>query len=156
MGTDKDSGSVISLRWLALLAILGVFVGLSAFTFSYAEGTSYLANDPVTCVNCHIMRPQYDAWVKGSHKEIASCNDCHTPHNFAGKWFVKGLNGYNHSVAFTTGNFSEPIRITEFNRQVALQNCKECHQDLTALILGVGQHDELDCLTCHQGIGHSD
>jgi cytochrome c nitrite reductase small subunit len=147
-----------SVTWkgVALFAVLGIFVGLSAFTFSYAEGTSYLNNDPATCVNCHIMRPQYDAWVKGSHKDVASCNDCHTPHDFFGKWFVKGLNGFNHSRMFTTGNFHEPIQITDLNRQVALNNCKDCHQELVSQVLSAGQHEELDCLACHQGVGHAD
>ena len=37
----------------------------------------------------------------------------HTPHNsIVAKYAVKGLNGFRHSYAFTTGNFVEPILIT--------------------------------------------
>jgi cytochrome c nitrite reductase small subunit len=156
MSAPPASPLPLSRRWLALAAVLGVFVGLSAFTFTYAEGTSYISNDPLTCVNCHVMRPQYNAWVKGSHQNVAVCNDCHTPHDFFGKWFVKGLNGFNHSRAFTTGDFPEPIQITAFNRAVALANCKDCHASLVAQVVEGGQHEELDCLACHNGVGHDD
>ena len=55
----SGKGSVLL---LALLA--GVLMGVGAFTFLYAEGFSYLSSDPQACVNCHIMRPQYDSWQK--------------------------------------------------------------------------------------------
>lgn len=70
---------------LLLAAVVGVFLGLSASTFTYAEGTSYLSNDPRACVNCHIMREQYDAWQKSLHHANATCNDCHVPHDLVGK-----------------------------------------------------------------------
>ncbi len=155
MPDSVASSSPLSRRWLALALLLGVFFGLSAFTFAYAEGTSYLSNDPNTCVNCHVMRPQFNAWAKGSHQNVATCNDCHTPHTFFAKWFVKGVNGFNHSRAFTAGNFHEPIQITEFNRQVALANCQDCHASLVSQV-AQAPHGELDCLTCHTGIGHDD
>jgi hypothetical protein len=47
--------------------------GVSAYTFRYAEGFSYLKTDPKACVNCHILRPQYDGWSKSSHRAVAVC-----------------------------------------------------------------------------------
>ena len=93
-------------------------------TFGYAEGTSYLSEDPAACANCHIMWHQYAGWTKGSHKAVATCNDCHAPHSsHPAKLFVKGVNGWNHSVAFTTGRFLGPIRITDMNRRVTESAC---------------------------------
>ena len=61
-------------RWLALAVPLGAFAGLSGFTAQYAEGLSYLSNDPRACANCHIMNEQYDSWRKGPHHAAATCN----------------------------------------------------------------------------------
>src|SRR5207249_1317898 len=77
-----------SLMILAAL-LLGVAVGLGAYTFAYAKGYAYLTNDPQACTNCHVMQSQYDGWMKSSHHSAATCNDCHTPHNIIGKYAVK-------------------------------------------------------------------
>ena len=90
---------------------LGIVFGLGGYTFHYAEGLSYLGNDPRTCVNCHIMRDQYDGWQHASHHAVATCNDCHTPHDFIGKYATKAENGFWHSKGFTLQDFHEPIRI---------------------------------------------
>lgn len=141
--------------WLLLAAVVGGIVGLGAFTFSYAEGASYLSDDPSACVNCHVMDEQYDGWSRGSHKAVATCNDCHTPHsNVVAKYAVKGLNGYRHSAAFTLGNFHEPIRITALNHAVARDSCVYCHGDLTAQMNHDDSDDPTDCLLCHADAGH--
>ena len=46
---------------LVLAVLLGILAGVGGYTFVYAEGLSYMSNDPKVCVNCHIMQPQYDA-----------------------------------------------------------------------------------------------
>jgi cytochrome c nitrite reductase small subunit len=143
-------------RFTVLAALLGVLAGLGVFTFNYAEGLSYLSNDPNACVNCHIMREQYQGWTHSSHKEFAACNDCHTPHTFVRKWLTKGLNGWNHSFAFTTGNFDEPIRIKERNAKIVQENCVDCHQVLVSQIENSVLHDEeVECVRCHSEVGHS-
>ena len=82
---------------------LGSATGVGSYTFLYADGASYLTNNPTACANCHIMQGQYDAWIKSSHKAVATCNDCHAPHQTIGKFLTKARNGFNHSLAFTTG-----------------------------------------------------
>jgi cytochrome c nitrite reductase small subunit len=143
--------------WPYLLGalLLGGIIGLGGFTFAFAEGASYLSNDPNSCINCHIMREVFDGWNNGSHKAVAVCNDCHTPHSFVPKWLVKGLNGWNHSVAFTTNNFHEPIRITDLNRTVARDNCIYCHGDMVVAISHEDSESPTDCLRCHSGVGHA-
>jgi cytochrome c nitrite reductase small subunit len=138
----------------AAVASVGIFLGVGLFTFNYAEGLSYFSDDPSSCMNCHIMRDQFEGWNHSTHKAVAGCNDCHSPHTFPDKWIVKGVNGFNHSLAFTLENFHEPIRIKAFNERVALDNCIYCHGMLTSQMHldGVGQ--ERSCLDCHQDIGH--
>ena len=135
---------------------VGVAAGLGGYTFIYAEGFSYLSNRPEACLNCHVMRENYVAWQKSSHHAVATCNDCHVPHTFPEKYFAKARNGWNHSKAFTLGNFPEPIRITPFNRAALQHNCIECHRGMTGAIaahadVGAG---EARCTDCHRSAGH--
>lgn len=148
---------VVPLKVRAMLALLfGGVVGLSLFTASYAEGTSYLSDDPASCRNCHVMNDVYDAWSRGPHHAVATCNDCHIPHDFPATYVVKALNGWNHSVAFTLQDFPEPIRITPLNKTVALGNCLVCHGDLVSLVNHQGQTELEDCTRCHASIGHDE
>lgn len=128
--------------------------GLGLFTFTYARGFSYLSNDPAACVNCHVMRDQYTGWSHSSHKNVAVCNDCHTPHRFPDKWIIKGVNGWNHSVAFTTGNFPDPIRIRGFNARIAQENCVDCHAVTVAQMHLNPANEEANCVACHGNVGH--
>lgn len=138
-----------------LAGSFGIFIGLGAFTFYYAKGYSYLTNDPRACANCHVMQSHFDAWVKSSHRSVAACNDCHTPKNLFGKYYVKSRNGFWHSYYFTVGGFHEPILIKPGNRRVTEQRCRDCHADITQAIdpfHGAGK--TLDCLRCHANVGH--
>lgn len=119
---------------LAAAAAVGLAAGLGAFTFGYARGYSYLTNDPSACANCHVMREHFDAWIKSSHKAVATCNSCHTPHALLPKYYVKAKNGFWHSFYFTTGRYPDPIRITEGNRRVTENACRECHGPIVEAI----------------------
>ena len=142
---------------LALLvsAAVGVAAGVGGFAFVYAKGGSYMTDDPTACANCHVMNEQYDGWVKSSHKNVAVCNDCHTPPGFVNKYFTKALNGWHHSSAFTTGNFPEPIQITKRNRDVTEKACRKCHEDIVDQVNGGYPHAEArSCVRCHSQVGH--
>lgn len=134
---------------------VGVAAGIGGYTFVYARGLSYLTNDPAACANCHVMRGQFDAWTKSSHHGVAVCNDCHTPHDFVGKYMTKASNGYHHSLAFTTGEFHEPIRIHEGNRAVTEAACRRCHGDVVqAIDASHAPGRALSCIRCHASVGH--
>ena len=101
------------------------------------------------------MRDEYEGWRKSSHHAVAVCNDCHTPSGFFGKYLAKAENGYHHSLAFTSGNFHEPIAIKERNRAVTETQCRSCHGELTSAIEGPHAGGEaLHCLACHASVGH--
>jgi cytochrome c nitrite reductase small subunit len=153
---------VIRRRTLALAAaaLLGAAIGLGAYTFGYAKGYSYLGHDPAACANCHVMQEHFSAWEKGSHRAVATCNDCHTPHNIVGKYAVKANNGFWHSFYFTTGNFPDPLRITPRNHRVTENACRHCHAEITDAIEHGGPRDdargneEFSCVRCHRHVGH--
>jgi cytochrome c nitrite reductase small subunit len=150
----------LSRRSLILLTILalavGAALGLGLFTFVYAQGYSYMRDDPAVCANCHVMKNHLDAWSKGSHKDVASCNGCHTPRNAIGKYVVKGINGFNHSVKFTTGNYPDVMRANSMNKSVTETACRTCHADVIHDIdIKRDQSDEeVTCVRCHRFVGH--
>lgn len=138
---------------------IGLALGVGGFTFLYAKGASYLTNDPRACANCHIMQEHYDAWITSSHRSVATCNDCHAPHDLLGKYITKADNGFWHSFAFTTGDFHEPIRIKARNKRVTERACLDCHtqiaDDLSAAHNTSHQRDQsLSCIRCHSDVGH--
>ena len=139
---------------LCLGGLIGSIVGIGLFTFTYASGLSYMSNDPKACLNCHVMRDVYEGWNHSSHKSVATCNDCHIPHNFPAKFVAKGLNGWHHSLAFTTGRFDEPIRIKKFNRDILQQNCLHCHGSLAEPVIHSRSNQPTDCMHCHSRVGH--
>ncbi|HSH44859.1 MAG TPA: cytochrome c nitrite reductase small subunit [Longimicrobiales bacterium] len=147
-------------RWLLPLTavLIGIAIGVGGFTFVYAKGYSYLGSDPAICANCHIMDDHYNAWTKSSHSAVAGCNDCHTPHDPVAKYVVKARNGFWHSFYFTTGNFPDPLRITEPNRVVVQEACRYCHEAITEAIDHAGLDgngsEALDCVRCHRHVGH--
>lgn len=146
-----------TIAWVLTSCLVGSGVGVGAYTFYYAQGASYLSPDPKACVNCHIMRDQYDSWVKSSHGKVAVCNDCHAPHDsLVGKWYCKGRNGFFHSLAFTTGQHPDPIHITEYNRRVTEHACRHCHGEIVNAIDAHTAHgaDSLECIRCHANVGH--
>lgn len=149
-------------RWgfslsVLLVAMLGVFGGLGAFTFGYGKGASYLSNDPQSCANCHVMQDHFDSWEKSTHSHVAVCNDCHLPHHSIGKWIVKGDNGFFHSLAFTLGNYPEPLRIKPRNRRVTQGTCLHCHSELVHdALLDETSGEVMQCIHCHQDVGHAE
>lgn len=152
--------------WMLLLAALlvGTAIGLGAFTFVYARGYSYLTTDPAACANCHIMEEHFSAWLKSSHRAAAGCNDCHTPHALLPKYATKARNGFWHSFFFTTGDFPDPLRITERNHEIVEEACRDCHAALVAT-MHAGSPSPAEaaayeagegtaCTRCHRYVGH--
>lgn len=147
----------VSVFGLLVAIAIGVCLGEASYTFHYAEGLSYFSPDPKACVNCHIMRPQYDGWQKASHHSVATCVDCHLPHTFAAKYVAKAENGFWHSKGFTLQDFHEPIVIGSKNRRILQHNCLHCHEGMVHDILTAQPSEEtVDCIHCHRTVGHGD
>lgn len=135
--------------------LIGIAIGIGAFTFVYARGASYLTNDPRACANCHVMSEHFGAWVKSSHHAVAVCNDCHAPHDLLGKYTTKARNGFWHSFYFTTGTFPDPIRITPRNHEITEHACRDCHAQVTQAIDAHAELAEpISCTRCHRNVGH--
>lgn len=155
---------VIAISSIIMCVMLGIFLGVSGFTFYAARGASYLSNDPASCVNCHIMREQYESWQHSSHHAFATCNDCHVPHDLIGKYLTKMENGYRHSWGFTFQDFHEPIQLHPRTPPIIQDNCLRCHQRFVTEIVGhvlpqragveTAAEDPVNCFRCHSEVGH--
>ena len=143
-------------NWILSVGVLaGVAAGLGLYTFVYAKGGSYLTNDPAACANCHVMREYYDAWIKSPHRNVAACNDCHTPHTLIPKYMTKASNGWHHSFAFTSGRFPDQLHIKPRNAAVTERACRSCHESVVQAIDGDAKHGgALSCVRCHASVGH--
>lgn len=114
---------------LTVVVTLGVFFGLGFLVFHIGNGTSYFSDNPSTCINCHVMTAQYVTWARSSHARVATCNDCHVPHNnIVNTYLFKAQDGLRHSTIFTMRAEPEVIRIKEAGINVVEKNCIRCHQ----------------------------
>lgn len=157
--TDRRPITPASKLTMALAVVmavsLGAAAGIGTYTFTYAKGASYLQDDPKACANCHIMQDHLDGWIKSSHRSVATCNDCHTPAGFVPKYFTKAEHGFFHSLAFTTGDFHEPIRMKDRSRRVTESACRKCHKDIVHDIEAVkASGTTMSCIRCHSSVGH--
>jgi cytochrome c nitrite reductase small subunit len=116
---------------LPVILAAGIFMGLFLFVFYISNAPSYLSDNPETCVNCHIMAPQFATWSHSAHREVAHCNDCHVPHNNVfNKFYFKAMDGLRHATIFTLRNEPQVIFIRSAGKRVVQQNCVRCHEFL--------------------------
>jgi len=147
---------LLTIQGVLLGLVLGTAIGISAYTFAYAKGWAYLTDDPAACANCHVMRAEFDGWLKSSHRSVATCNSCHTPKDFIGKYYTKASNGFWHSFFFTTGRFEDNIQIKPHSLEIAEQTCRNCHEEIVDAIEGTHAttKERLACVRCHKSVGH--
>lgn len=114
-----------------VVIILGIFFGIGLFAFYISKAPSYLSDNPKTCVNCHIMAPEYSTWSHSSHRGYTNCNDCHVPHNNVfNKYYFKAKDGLRHATIFTFRGEPQVIRIKEVGANAVQKNCIRCHINL--------------------------
>ncbi len=168
IGKKLSFGSIGLVGAAVLGGLFGAFGGAVGYTSHYAKATSYLSDNPKSCVNCHIMNEQYNSWSSSPHHDHATCNDCHVPHDsIISKYLVKAEHGYRHSKGFTFQDFHEPILITKASRDVVIDNCVRCHDAMTHEIRlaaagsqpgfspsETGVSRGVDCIHCHSSVAH--
>lgn len=142
-----------------VIIALGIFIGSGFYIFYVSNASSYLSDNPQTCVNCHVMAPQFATWNHSSHREVATCNDCHVPHNnIFNHYFFKGKDGLRHATIFTLRKEPQVIFIKEAGIEVVQKNCIRCHTHLfdtkeVAVSQKVHQAERL-CWECHRETPH--
>lgn len=147
---------------IPVIIVSGIFTGLSLFSLYISKATSYLGDNPETCVNCHIMAPQYATWYHSAHREKTNCNDCHVPHdNVFSKYFFKAKDGLRHATIFSLRREPQVIFIKEAGATAVQKNCIRCHKDLitdfrlqTLNTETVSSRIERSCSDCHRETPH--
>jgi cytochrome c nitrite reductase small subunit len=147
----------------AVSILLGVLFGLAAYVCYISRAASYLSDDPKTCINCHVMNSQYYDWMHSSHRENATCNDCHVPHdNVIRKYLFKVQDGIRHAAVFTFRNELNSVYIRDAGEKVVQDNCLRCHERvvgmnyLGSILPGFPNHlKKRHCSGCHRETPHS-
>ena len=116
---------------LVVNLLLAIFIGIGFLAVYISNAPSYLSDRPETCMNCHVMAPQYATWQRSSHARVTVCNDCHVPHdNFFRKYAFKAQDGLRHATMFTLRLEPQVIHIKEAGVKVVQENCIRCHSSL--------------------------
>jgi len=142
--------------------MLGIIFGLISYNFYISRAYSYLSDEPKTCVNCHIMSPQYATWNHSSHRERANCNDCHVPHdNVLNKYYFKAKDGLRHATVFTMRGEPQVIFIKPEGQGVVQENCIRCHSNVIKDHKMMAKDNNVNenrldrkCWECHREVPH--
>ena len=118
-------------NWVApVIVLLGIATGMLFYIAYISNAVSYMSDDPQTCINCHVMYPQFSTWEKSSHGRVATCNDCHVPQdNIFKTYFFKASDGLRHATMFTLRMEPQVIRIKAAGKQAVQDNCIRCHSN---------------------------
>lgn len=142
--------------------LFAICIGSGLFIMKESEIISYASDDPQVCVNCHVMVSEYNSWMHSSHREWASCNDCHTPQdNVFNKYYFKAKDGVLHASIFTARMEPQVIRMREESEEVVKANCIRCHTNQITQVkytswLANHYSDRTDrkCWECHREVVH--
>jgi cytochrome c nitrite reductase small subunit len=140
----------------------GLLMGVAGYAFYVSNAVSYLSDAPQTCVNCHVMAPHYTTWFHSSHREHATCNDCHVPHdNFLEHYYFKARDGVRHAWIFTMRDEPFVIRIHEPGQRAVQANCKRCHEHTNhrvhvyqGTVESARAGENRLCWDCHREVPH--
>ena len=157
--------SIFSSRRNKIVAAVigGIICGLGAYTVYASRATSYLSDEPSTCMNCHIMAPYYASWFHSSHGRNTTCNDCHVPQeNAVKKWIFKGMDGTRHAAVFIAKGEPQVIKAIEKSSTVIMNNCIRCHEQLNTEFVKTGRINFMmakagegkACWDCHRNVTH--
>lgn len=159
---EKNKKIIIYGTIVSVLIAAGLFI----YTVYASQMLSYLSSDPKACINCHVMDSAYSTWEKSSHKNVATCIECHLPvGDEIAKYEAKARDGWNHSVAFTLNTYKNNIRISEDASNRVQANCIRCHTSINETLKAnadkyhnAHNNGEIDnqrkCWECHKYVPH--
>jgi nitrate/TMAO reductase-like tetraheme cytochrome c subunit len=112
-----------------------------------------LSDRPIFCTSCHEMRPFYNAWKQGPHKDVW-CMDCHVEPTVPGRILHK-FPVVRQLVGHVAGWGVFPLPTAP---EVPDERCTRCHSKLPAKVAGGFRHtvhSKHECVQCHTEGGHS-
>ncbi len=129
---------------VVILSVLGGFVAFGP------PGLYAKSESPEFCGSCHVLQTEYETWFHSGAHHAIKCIDCHLPNNsLAGHLLAKTTEGVTDFLAFHTGFFHEPLKISASGARVVTDNCRRCHAETVARI-----NEERPCWNCHRRLTH--
>lgn len=151
------------MKYVATCCVL-VVIGLFAYVVNESKMLSYLSSDPKVCINCHTMNTHYATWQHSSHRDRATCVECHLPRDsFVNKMLAKAKDGYNHSMAMTFKTYGYNLRASADAAKRIQDNCISCHSEIVSQMLDNSKlYSNVDadvqmgrkCWDCHREVPH--
>lgn len=138
------------------LILIGALSFFSLFLITSLGLGLYFTSQPSRCQFCHIIRKDYQAWQKSSHKGI-NCANCHSEPGIVG-FSIHRLRELNNAARFLFGLYQKPISSVVKN-----SSCLACHKEIKK---GVLVKDEIRvdhkhflekgswCTDCHNTVAH--
>ncbi|HOP50079.1 MAG TPA: cytochrome c nitrite reductase small subunit [Ignavibacteriales bacterium] len=158
--------SILYSKFKSLFIIIsGIILGMIFLIVYLSRAHSYLSDKPETCMNCHVMATAYNGYYHSAHRNVATCNDCHVPHdNIFNTYFFKAKDGLRHATIFTLRAEPQVIRIKEDGKKVVQQNCLRCHENLIVDAKLTTYHNSkinenretFNCNHCHRDTPHGE
>ncbi len=138
-----------------LAAILGCAAGLGLLAAHASNAKSYLGESPEACINCHVMTSYYAGWEHSSHRQSATCNDCHVPHEtMTRKLAFKMFDGARHSFMFTFRLEPQVMKLNPAAVPVVQSNCVRCHEHQIMIASAGTPWSDVRCWHCHRETPH--
>lgn len=153
---------LLSLRFLSpklrlpVFLLSGLAIGLLLLLVHVSRATSYLSDSPETCMNCHVMTDAYLSWKHSSHRDRATCNDCHVPHtSIPREYAFKARDGLRHAAIFTLRIEPQSIQLSHGAVPVVQENCIRCHEQRVSEVSACRyQTKDFRCWDCHRETPH--
>ncbi len=138
------------------IAIAAAAIALGVFVY-VTDAPAYAGTDPSACNNCHVMDAQYENWYHAAHSKVATCVECHLPHdNLVHYYLAKAQTGFHDVYVFSTGQTPVMIRAKPETDQTIEANCIRCHSTTVADIVSGPQPFDRNCWDCHRSVAHGD
>ena len=152
------------MKYVSIFSVLAT-VGMFGYLVHASNMMSYMTEDPKVCINCHTMNTQYATWQHSSHREEATCVECHLPREpFFDKILAKTMDGFKHSKAMTFRTYvGHNITASEDARKRIQANCISCHREMVSQMVATSKMYQAEaeseqmnrkCWSCHRNVPH--
>ncbi|KJS21391.1 MAG: cytochrome C nitrite reductase [Clostridiaceae bacterium BRH_c20a] len=136
------------------LILILISLGLLSILAVKLPPLNNMLDGPEFCGSCHFMEPWVETWYHSAHREVASCGDCHIPHDLVRGAFYKAYTGSRDALETITGQIPRSFLISGHGSEVVHENCLSCHSDLLRIVGDTKDEEGVYCFRCHRNTPH--
>ncbi|WP_028306596.1 NapC/NirT family cytochrome c [Desulfitibacter alkalitolerans] len=136
--------------------ILAVFVVIGALSILMLKmpPLDKMLDGESFCGSCHFMRPWTETWFHSSHREVATCGDCHIPADLITGSIYKAYTGTRDAVLTISNQIPRAFLISSHGSIVVHNNCMRCHGELMRIVGNTRNGEGNYCFHCHRNTPH--